>query len=275
MTCFVGVVHLAALPGSPRSALSLAQIVDRALADALALDAGGVDALIVENYHDVPFRAERVDAHTVAAMTVAVREVASAVRCVVGVNVLRNDAAAALGIALATGAGFIRVNVHTGAMATDQGVIHGRADETLRLRRQLGAEGVQVWADVLVKHAVPLGPLGIADAVRDAVERGLADAVIVSGTGTGRRADPEDVREAAGASVAPVLVGSGVTAENVAQFVPPARGVIVGTALKHEGNVGNPVDVDRVRGMRLALDRCSEVDTTGQQILGEKIGVTP
>jgi uncharacterized protein len=250
----IGVVHLPALPGSPGSRLSLEACVARAVADARALESGGADAVLVENFHDVPFRAERVDAHTVAAMTVCCLRVREAVSCALGVNVLRNDAAAALGIALACEAAFVRVNVHVGAMLTDQGLIQGRADETLRLRRQLGAERVGIFADVLVKHAVALGPLGMAEAVSDTVERGLADAVIVSGVATGAPASFEDVRVAAAASAAPVYVGSGASAGNVGSFVPPATGCIVGSALKVDGRIANPVDAARVRALRDALD---------------------
>lgn len=250
----LGVVHLPALPGSPRSALSLAAIIAAGVRDALALADGGVDGVIIENYHDVPFRAGPVDAHTVAAMTVAACAIRSAIEVPIGINVLRNDAGAALGIAVASGATFIRVNVHTGAMLTDQGIITGRADETLRLRRQLGAEQIAIFADVLVKHAVTLGPVTLENATRDAVERGLADAVIVTGSATGEATLAEDVQRVAAVAGVPVYVGSGVSATNISEVVPPATGVIVGTWLKRDGMVANPVDVERVRQLRAAFD---------------------
>jgi membrane complex biogenesis BtpA family protein len=251
----IGVVHLPALPGSPLARLSLQDCVAHAVADARALQGGGADGVLVENFNDVPFRADRVDPHTIAAMTTCCLHVRESVNCAVGVNVLRNDAAAALGIALACGADFIRVNVHVGAMLTDQGLIAGRADETLRLRRQLGIERVRIFADVLVKHAVPIGALTLADVVRDTVERGLADAVIVSGAATGAPAAPADATIACESSAAPVYIGSGITSENVGAFVPPANGCIVGSALKRSGQIGNPVDEARVHALRVALDR--------------------
>jgi membrane complex biogenesis BtpA family protein len=254
VTRLIGVIHLPALPGSPRSTLPLQVCIERALDDARALQAGGVDAVLVENFNDVPFRAERVDTHTVAAMTAVCLAVRCAVDCEVGVNVLRNDASAALSIAAACDARFIRVNVHTGAMLTDQGVITGRADETLRLRRLLGVEHVRILADVLVKHAEPLGPLPLEDVVKDTLQRGLADAVIVSGRATGEAAPVDDVRRAVAAAGAPVYVGSGVTAENVGDYARLGAGVIVGTWLKRDGVVSNPVDVERVRRLRDAFD---------------------
>src|SRR5262249_4211077 len=157
----VGMVHLLPLPGAPRYGGDLEAVLRRAREDAEALVAGGVDGVMVENFGDAPFYPERVPPETVAAMTRAARAVVEVVSVPVGVNVLRNDAAAALAIAGVVGASFIRVNVHTGAMWSDQGLLQGRAHETLRQRRALGAR-VLILADVLVKHAVPPGPMSIA-----------------------------------------------------------------------------------------------------------------
>lgn len=255
MTALIGMVHLPALPGSPQTSLSVDQCIDVALRDADALQEGSVDGIIIENFNDVPFRPGPVDPHTVAVMTRICLEVRRNTDCRVGVNVLRNDAEAALGIAVAAGLEFIRVNVHTGAMVTDQGLITGRADRTLRTRKALDAEHIQIFADILVKHAVPLGEQSIEDAVADTVERGLADVVIVSGTGTGKVTSAADVQAAArAAGSTPVYVGSGVTKDNVTSLVPPASGLIVGSWLKIDGNVRNRVDVDRVRQIRAKLD---------------------
>jgi uncharacterized protein len=258
MTDLIGMVHLAALPGSPRSTLALDACIDMALRDVEALQSGGVDGLIVENFNDVPFHPGPVDSYTIAAMTSVCLRVREHVSCRVGVNVLRNDGLAALSIAAATRADFVRINIHTGAMLTDQGIITGAADQTLRERRRLGAEHVQIFADVLVKHAVPLGPLRIEDAVEDAIERGLADAIVVTGSATGKSTVPEDVQRAADvAGETPVYVGSGVSADTVTWLVPPARGLIVGSWLKIEGDVRNSVDPERVRRLRQILDEQS------------------
>ena len=253
---FIGMVHLPPLPGSPRREQSLAECEARALNDALCLAEGGADALIIENYGDAPFRPGRVDPHTVASMTRIALRIRDAVALPIGINVLRNDAISALGIAHAVGASFIRVNILTGAMATDQGVITGEADRLMRLRRELRATGIKVFGDVLVKHAAPLAPQSIEDAVEDAVFRGLADAVIVSGSATGKATRPEVVLQAVNAARGtPVYVGSGVTAGTVGMLVPPATGVIVGTGIKKGGIVDEPVDIDRVRVFAQALSR--------------------
>lgn len=248
----IGMVHLLPLPGSPRFAGDFDAVIQRALDDARALAEGGADGVIVENFGDAPFP-QYVQAHTVAAMAIAVREVRHAISVPVGVNVLRNDAQAAMAIAATAGAQFIRVNVHIGAMVTDQGIIEGRAAETLRYRKSLDAD-VKIFADVFVKHAAPLGAQTLEQAAKDTAHRGLADALIVSGAGTGEATSLDDLRRVkAAAPDVPVFVGSGVNAENIAEILSIADGVIVGTSLKVQGKVNNPVDVERVRAIKNSL----------------------
>jgi hypothetical protein len=210
--------------------------------------------VIVENLGDAPFAAERVEAATIAAMT----RIALAIRralpdLALGVNVLRNDALAALGIATATDAAFVRVNVHTGVMVTDQGVITGRARETLLERNRLGA-GVAVAADVHVKHAAPLGDLPLADAARDTWHRGAADALIVTGRGTGLATDLADVAMVrAAVPEATVWIGSGLDPERAREARDLVHGAIVGTWLHTGERLDAPLELDRVRAMRAAL----------------------
>jgi len=245
MSRLIGVIHLAPLPGSPGFDGDLPACLTAATSDAHLLAEAGFDALIVENFGDAPFYADEVPAVTVAAMTRAVAAVAEAADVPVGVNVLRNDARSALSIAAATGAAFIRVNVLSGVMTTDQGVVTGRAAEVMRLRRELGLT-TEVYADVMVKHAVAPPGMTIELATADTVKRGLADAVIVSGEATGAEPDLDLVRRAAAAAAGkPVLIGSGTTEANVAQLLEAADGVIVGTALKVDGITTNPVDPAR------------------------------
>ncbi|MDQ3281390.1 MAG: BtpA/SgcQ family protein [Acidobacteriota bacterium] len=226
-----GMVHLDALPGAPLFR-SMDAVIDGALADAIALREGGCDGFAIENYGDRPFTRGRVEGETIAAMTRVIVEVTREVALPFGVNVLRNDALSALAIAAATGASFIRVNVHTGAAVTDQGIIEGDAYATLRKRAAL-APDVLIFADYLVKHATPMGEVSPADLRL----RGLADALIVTGAATGAAADPQRLRSLReSVSDAPLLLGSGLTAENASQFAD-ADGVIVGTALKKDGRV--------------------------------------
>ncbi len=246
----VGMIHLAPRPGSPGWEGDLAAVETAALADADALVEGGAGAALVENFHDVPFHPARVPPVTVAAMAVLVAAVRRRhPRLPVGVNVLRNDAASALAVAAATGARFMRVNVHIGAALADQGPLRGRAHDTLRARRSLGAD-VGILADLRVKHAAPLAPRPLAEEARDLRHRGLADAVIVTGAATGEPTDPEELRAARAALPdAPLLVGSGMTAESAGRYAPWADGCIVGTGLQSRGCGARPaVDAALVAG---------------------------
>ncbi|MCY2961568.1 MAG: BtpA/SgcQ family protein [Planctomycetota bacterium] len=258
--CLIGVVHLRALPGAPcwmaaDPGRPLEHVLAAAVEDARALAANGCDALIVENFGDVPFHPTHVPPETIAAMALSIAAVRdSAPGIPVGVNVLRNDARAALGLCAATGAEFLRVNVHAGAAVTDQGLVEGRAFETLRERTRI-APGVAILADAHVKHATQLSRETLPESVEDLVHRALCDGVIVSGSATGRPPEAERVRAArAAAGDVPVLIGSGLDERNAHELLAHATGAIVGTALKVDGRVANPVDPARVRKMRAIFD---------------------
>jgi membrane complex biogenesis BtpA family protein len=243
----IGMVHLGPLPGAPAYGGRLEPVATRALREAGTLAEEGFDGILVENFGDSPFLPGSVGPETVASMAAITQRIVDAMEVPVGVNVLRNDARAALAVAVATGARFIRVNVHTGACATDQGVLEGRAWETLRERSRLRAD-VLVFADVLVKHGSPLGPVDPHHAARDAVERGRADALLVTGPATGAAPGARmlnEVKEAVPAT--PVLVASGLTPENASFLMQIADGAVVGSSLKRGGRADGAVDRRRAR----------------------------
>jgi membrane complex biogenesis BtpA family protein len=243
------------LPGSPRWQGDLDKVIAAAVADAEAYERGGANALFIENFGDVPFTKTNVGPETVAAMAAAGRAVSASVKLPIGFNVLRNDGRAALALCAACNGTFIRVNVHTGAMLTDQGLIEGNAHDTLRYRQQL-CPRTQIFADILVKHAVPVGDLSIEDSARDTLERGLADALIISGVGTGMAAQLSDVqRVRRSCPSANILLGSGVTLGNIRDFLPLADGFIVGTSLKRDSKISNPVDPKRVRALVSSIQK--------------------
>ena len=251
----IGVVHLKPLPGSPRHRQTMADIIKFAVADAAAYERGGAHAIFIENFGDVPFTKTNVAPETIAAMTAAGCAVRAAVKLSIGFNVLRNDARAALALCAACGGDFIRVNVHSGTMLTDQGIIEGDAYHTLRYRESI-APGAKIFADVHVKHAVPLGDWSLEDAANDTAERGLADALIISGVGTGKAADIGDVERVRQACPhAKILLGSGVNVGNVKSFLQVADGVIVGSSLKRDGKLSNPVDAKRVAALAKAVEK--------------------
>jgi uncharacterized protein len=242
----IGVVHLLPLPTSARWGGSLSAIVDRAEQEAVALVSGGVDGIIIENFFDAPFPKSRVDPAVVSAMTTIVSRLMHLVALPIGINVLRNDSLSAMAIASCTGAAFIRVNVLSGVMATDQGLIEGCAYELLRYRRELGTN-VKIMADVLVKHAHPLSSSDLTTAVGETIDRGLADAIILSGVATGKPPSLEDLQIAkAAAGDIPLIVGSGADCNNINSLMQFADGAIVSSSLKRQGKIENSIDPIRV-----------------------------
>lgn len=249
----IGMIHLPPLPGSPRGALSLEEVTEIAIEEAAILERAQMDGAIVENVGDAPFFRESVPAVTVAAMAVVVREVRRRTAMALGVNLLRNACLEALSIAAVVGADFIRCNVVIGAYVTDQGLIQGCAAELARLRRTLERD-VAVLGDVHVKHAAPLFDVPIEDAAADLAERGGVDAVIVSGS---RSPDPpslERVESVRAAVELPVLIGSGVSLSNLADYHAASDGVLLGeTDFKVDGVWGGRSDP---RAYAEAVDIC-------------------
>jgi hypothetical protein len=243
----IGMIHLLALPGAPLWQGSLQQVLDRACSDVKAYAAAGFDAILVENYGDVPFTATSVEPHTVAAMAWIMAHLRREVEMPFGVNVLRNDWRAALALAATCGGKFIRVNVHCGVMVTDQGIITGNACDCLRYRRNLDASHLGILADVWVKHGRPLGHAAdIVASARDILFRGLADALIVTGPSTGVAAQADAVvllRQAL--PDAAIVAGSGVHEGNVGTFAPLVDAIIVGTGVKEGQVTANPVSQAR------------------------------
>jgi membrane complex biogenesis BtpA family protein len=243
----IGMVHLRPLPGAPAFDGDLAAVIEAAVADARTLAKAGFDAVIVENFGDAPFFADDVPKITVAAMTRAVHAVAAA-GIPVGVNALRNDALAALAIASAAPASFIRVNVLSGTMFTDQGPIVGAAADVGRFRATHCPDAA-ILADVFVKHATPPPGLSLSDATVDLSERSGADGVVVSGSATGAPADLDDLEVVSGSTRLPVFAGSGVSPGSIAAVLAVADGAIVGTATKPGGRIEAPVDLDLARAV--------------------------
>jgi uncharacterized protein len=249
----IGVVHLDALPGTPRGGRSVEHIADTALRDARAYQAAGFGGVMVENMHDRPYLRREVGPEVVAAMTAVLAHLRGEIKVPLGLQVLAGANRAALAVAHATGAAFVRVEGFVFAHVADEGIIDSDAGALLRYRRSIGAESVRVFADVKKKHSAHAitADVDLADTVH-AAEFFLADGVVVTGAATGRAADPEDVRVAAQASALPTFVGSGITAENVGAYAA-AEGFVVGSWVKLDGHWSNPVDRRRAEALARAV----------------------
>lgn len=255
----VGVIHLPRLPSTHYvGEVGVEEVVERAVKESRILEELGYGGIIVENFGDAPFLKRVRDPLTLAAFTVVAREVVKSVRIDVGINLLRNSGLEAYSVALATGAKFIRVNSLIETLLTDSGVV---GPEAPRLRNvRFNYPGVKIFADIVCKHGSSLSYLAyreqslvkggtepLEDLVADAVERGRADALVVTGTRTGEEPDVEFLSKVKSVSPVPVLVGSGATPENLEVLLRRADGVIVGSYIKADGKAGNPVDFERAR----------------------------
>ncbi len=250
----VGMVHLLPLPGSPEYRGSMAEIEDRTLADARALREGGADAILVENMGDLPYLAGRVDPETVASMAVLARLAAREANLPAGVQVLAGANREALGVAVAAGLSFLRVEAFAYGHVADEGWLQASAGPLLRTRASLRSQ-VKVWADVRKKHSshAATADLPLAEIARGTVFCG-ADALIITGLSTGLPADLEHVRAVRAAlPETPLVVGSGVTPDQAPALAALCDAVIVGTWIKKDGDWRNPVERERVAALKTAL----------------------
>lgn len=242
----IGMLHLLPLPGSPNYFGNFNEVIDRAKQDLENLLEGGINTVNIENYGDLPFSNKPAKPITVSAFTKIVSHLESEFDFDFGVQVMRNDAISGLSIAEITGASFIRVNVLTGAVVAEEGIIEGDARSLMDLKKQLNSK-VQVFADVLVKHAVPLGNQDLRLTAKATVERNLADGIILTGDITGEEASVEDLKLLKQELNKPILIGSGINKDNVNVFLEHCDGVIVGTSLKKDNQTNNPISVINVK----------------------------
>ncbi len=244
-----GVVHLKSLPGSPSNNLDLERIIELAQYDVDNLSKGGVQGIIIENFGDTPFVKDNISKRTLASFTKVVENLKIEDSIEVGINVLRNDGIAALSIAEATNSAFVRINVLNNTMYTDQGIIEGNSHEIMQFKKLLKYK-INIYADVFVKHAVP--PIGskIENHTIELLERAGADVVIVTGDGTGKEIDLDDLQKVR--NLVPdgkLAIGSGVNAENISLYKNLADILIVGTSFKEGNNVNNKVDINKVEDL--------------------------
>lgn len=243
----IGMVHLAPLPGSQGYDGDLLRVRHRAVEDARRLADGGCDAVLVENTHDTPYVRGQVGPETVAAMTWITAGVVDAVVIPVGVNVLRNDARAAVAIATVAEARFVRVSVHVGVVIGDQGLIEGRAAETLRYRGALRSD-VAIFADIMLRPGNPLADREGVQAAHDAYFRGLANALTLTTDTPGVPCEQRSVKAVRDAlPEAPLLAASGVTPGNLVAFLERVDGVVVDTFFHEEDALDRPIDPVRVQ----------------------------
>lgn len=253
----IGVVHCPAFPGTPHyDGRSMTAIYDACMRDAEAYIHGGLNGLIIENHGDIPFvKPDQIGPETTGFLSVISDRIVREFSVPTGINVLANAPIPSLAVATASGASFIRVNQWANAYVANEGFMEGRAGEALRYRSALRASHIRVFADSHVKHG---SHAIVADRTIGELTRDLAffdaDVVIATGQRTGHSATLEEIDEVGSATSLPLLVGSGVTVDNVQTILTRTDGIIVASSLKRDGDWWNEVDIDRVRALVKALD---------------------
>lgn len=245
----IGVVHLQALPGTPESKLDIAAITSIAVEEAGLYKQAGFDGMMIENTHDRPYLKAGAGPEITAAMAVIGAEVRRATSLPLGVQVLAGSNSAALAVALACDASFIRAEGFVFAHVADEGLIEASAGTLLRYRRAIGADHIRVFTDIKKKHSAHAltADVDIVETAK-AAEFFLVDGVIVTGVSTGQPAESDEVNSVGRGVSVPTLVGSGITTQNIANYTH-ADAFIVGSSIKKDGVWNSPIDLDRARDL--------------------------
>ncbi|HBL74882.1 MAG: hypothetical protein A2W90_07070 [Bacteroidetes bacterium GWF2_42_66] len=243
----VGMIHVAALPGTPANNLSISEIIENALTEAIVLEQGGVDAILIENMHDVPYLNSKVGPEITAAMTAVACQLRRQTNLPLGIQILAAANKEALAVAQAAQLNFIRAEGFVFAHVADEGLIESCAGELLRYRKMIGAEEIKIFTDIRKKHSshAITADVSLEEQVKTA-EYFRSDGIIITGRSTGDEALIEDVQIARKSTSLPLLIGSGITSENIKKYWPFADVFIVGSFLKENGNWKNPVSKERL-----------------------------
>jgi hypothetical protein len=255
----IGMIHVGALPGTPANNKSVGELVESAIYEAKTYRECGVDGIAVENMHDIPYLKGNVGAEIVAAMSLICRSVKAKSGLPVGVQILAAANIEAMAVAHAAELDFIRAEGFAFAHVADEGLIESSAAKLLRYRKMIGADRVQVWADVKKKHSSHAITSDITlGAMAETVEFMRGDAVIITGNVTGDAPKRADVKEAKANCNIPVILGSGIDVNNIADFFSIADGFIIGSHFKTDGNWQNEVDKRRVEKFMETINKLRE-----------------
>jgi len=244
----IGMVHIGALPGTPRNDQNIENIIADAVNDAVILEEQGVDAIMIENMHDRPYQNRVVGPEVVAAMTAVACNLRKRVSLPLGIQVLAGANKEALAIAFAAGFDFIRAEGFVFGHLADEGMMNSDAGELLRYRKLIGAEHIRIFTDVKKKHSSHAISSDVSiEETAKAAEFFLADGVIVTGAATGEKASLNDVKAVKNVVKIPLLIGSGIDEKNIGDYWEFADGFIIGSSFKEHGTWENKVDSARVK----------------------------
>ncbi|MFO7896119.1 MAG: BtpA/SgcQ family protein [Candidatus Cloacimonadales bacterium] len=252
----IGMVHTLASPGAPKNNCSVPEIVQRAVQEAKIYAEAGLDAIIIENMHDVPYQRRAVGPEVVSTLTAVALAIKAAVRLPVGLQILAGANRQAMAVALAADLDFIRAEGFVFSHVADEGLMDSDAAELLRYRRMIGAEAVKIFCDIKKKHSshALTNDLKISEFAA-AADFFLADGLIVTGSSTAAAAKLADVQDVKNASKNPVLIGSGLTDQNIQEYWNEADGFIIGSYFKTAGYWENAIDPQRLQNLMLQVSQ--------------------
>lgn len=253
----VGMIHVRALPGTPKNCLSNEDIIMKALEEAKIYADNNYDAIIIENMFDIPYLKREVGPEIISMMAIICRDIKKLYfpNKPVGVQILGGCNKSSLAVAFASGCDFIRAEGFVFGHVADEGYMDADAGELLRYRKNIGADKVKVFTDIKKKHSSHsiTSDLSIGDISKNA-EYFLSDAIIVTGSSTGKEASLEELKEVKKLCSIPLYIGSGITIENLKLFIDYADGFIVGSYFKYDGYWANEIDPEKVKGLKAEWD---------------------
>lgn len=244
----IGMIHIAALPGTPKYQRSVKKIINSAVDEAMIYKEAGLDAVMIENMHDVPYLNRNAGPEIISTMSIIAHEIKTKTNLPVGIQVLAGANKEAIAIAQAANLDFIRAEGFVFAHIADEGMIESDAGELLRYRKYIDAEDILILTDIKKKHSSHsvTSDVSIAETAK-AAEFFLSDGLIITGRSTGIEPDLNELVEIQNTSKLPIIIGSGITIENIEKYFPTADAFIIGSYFKHDGNWINRVDKSRVK----------------------------
>lgn len=249
-------VHVAALPGTPKSSLSIERIAKKAVFEAKILESADVDMVMIENMHDRPYLNRSVGPEIIASMTAVAVELKKNISIPLGIQILAGANKEALAVALAAGLEFVRAEGFVFGHLSDEGWMNSDAGELLRYRKYIGAEHVQIFTDVKKKHSshAATSDVSVVEMAK-AAEFFLSDGIVITGKATGEMANAGEVKEVSNATSLPVIIGSGINADNIHDYWNFANAFIVGSSFKKDGKWENEMDENRVKKFMFVVNQ--------------------
>jgi len=255
-TPIIGMIHTEALPGTPNYKGNVKQIIFKAIKESKIYKQNGIDAIAIENMHDVPYLKDNAGPEITSLMSIIAYEIKNETKLPVGIQILAGANKEALAAAHSADIDFIRAEGFVFVHVADEGIIESNAGEILRYRKMIGAENILVFTDIKKKHSSHSITSDVTiEETAHAAEFFLSDGLIITGVATGKEADINEIKSVKKTTNLPVIIGSGVTLQNVDKFFNNCDAMIIGSYFKKNGNWQNTVDAERIKSFMKKVKR--------------------